>query len=93
VAYIKPGEEAGGRGSEIAIFEVKLVDAETNAPIRYTPVWLGTYQIATDEKGIARFDVPLGTYTLKVRSPVYEPYTTTITTPGSYEIKLRRILL
>jgi hypothetical protein len=69
------------------------MDAETNVPIRYTPIWLGSYQAATDEKGIASFDVPLGTYTLKVRSPVYEPYTTTLAVPGSYEIKLRRILL
>jgi hypothetical protein len=70
-----------------------LIDAETNAPIRYTPVWLGPHQVATDERGIARFDVPPATYTLKVRSPVYEPYTTTLRAPGSYEIKLRRILL
>jgi hypothetical protein len=43
--------------------------------------------------GIAKFDVAPGKYTLKVRSPVYEPYTVSITAPGTYEIRLRRILL
>jgi hypothetical protein len=75
------------------ILEVHLTDTETGSPIRYTPVWTDSHQTATDDNGIARFDLPLGSYTLKVRSPVYEPYTWQVTVPGSYEVKLRRILL
>lgn len=78
---------------KMVLVEVLLRDAETGTPIRYTPVWLDTNQTSTDINGLAKFDVPLGKYTLKVRSPVYEPYTATVTAPGSYEIKLRRILL
>ena len=77
----------------MAILEIRLVDAETGAPIRYTPLWLDGYQTSTDENGMARFDVSTGTYTLKIRSPLYEPYTTRVTVPGSIEVKLRRILL
>ena len=77
----------------MVFLEVRLVDAETSAPIRYTPVWADRYSKSTDEKGVARFEVPLGSYTLKVRSPMYEPYTWRVEAPGSYEVKLRRILL
>ena len=75
------------------ILEVSLTDAETGSPIRYTPVWVDSHQTSTDDKGVARFDLPPGSYTLKVRSPVYEPYTWQVTIPGSYQVKLRRILL
>jgi hypothetical protein len=81
------------RCRRIAILEVRLTDAETGAPIRYTPVWLNTFETSTDENGLARFDIPAGTYILKVRSPMYEPHTATIAVPGTIEIKLRRILL
>jgi hypothetical protein len=72
---------------------VRLIDSETGAPIRYTPVWLDSFQSSTDQNGHARFDVPAGTYTLKVRSPLYEPYTVPTTVPGTVTVKLRRILL
>jgi uncharacterized membrane protein len=75
------------------LLSVRLVDSETGAPIRYTPVWLDSFQTSTDQNGQARFDVPAGTYTLKVRSPLYEPYTVQVTAPGTVEVKLRRILL
>jgi hypothetical protein len=81
------------RCRRIAILEVRLTDAETGAPIRFTPVWLNTFETSTDENGVASFDIPAGTYTLKVRSPMYEPHTATIDVPGTIEIKLRRILL
>jgi len=77
----------------VVFLEVRLVDAETSAPIRYTPVWADRYSKSTDEKGVARFEVPPGSYTLKVRSPMYEPYTWRVESPGTYEVKLRRILL
>jgi len=77
----------------IAILEVHLTDAETGSPIRFTPVWVDTHQTSTDDKGVARFDVPEGRYTLKIRSPIYEPYSWPIVAPGRYEVKLRRILL
>jgi hypothetical protein len=72
---------------------IRLIDSETGAPIRYTPVWLDGFQSSTDQNGQARFDVPAGTYTLKVRSPLYEPYTVPTTVPGTVTVKLRRILL
>ncbi len=75
------------------LLNVRLIDSETGAPIRYTPVWLDSFQTSTDQNGQARFDVPAGTYTLKVRSPLYEPYTALATVPGTVEVKLRRILL
>ncbi|MBS7633743.1 carboxypeptidase regulatory-like domain-containing protein [Candidatus Bathyarchaeota archaeon] len=75
------------------ILNVRLVDAETGAPIRYTPVWLNSFQSSTDQNGHARFDIPPGTYTLKVRSPLYEPYTAPATVPGTVTVTLRRILL
>ena len=77
----------------MAILEIRLTDAETGAPIRYTPLWLDKVQTSTDENGLARFDVSAGTYILKIRSPLYEPYTAKVRVPGSIEIKLRRILL
>jgi len=77
----------------MAVLNIRLTDSETGAPIRYTPVWLDNFQTSTDQNGQARFDVPAGTYTLKVRSPLYEPYTTPATVPGTVEVKLRRILL
>jgi len=75
------------------LLNVRLIDSETGAPIRYTPVWLDSIQTSTDQNGQARFDVPAGTYTLKVRSPLYEPYTVPATVPGTATVKLRRILL
>ena len=75
------------------ILEVRLTDAETGSPIRYTPVWVDSHQTSTDDNGTARFNLPPGPYTLKVRSPIYEPYTWQVTVPGSYQVKLRRILL
>ena len=77
----------------MAVLNIRLTDSETGAPIRYTPVWLNNVQTSTDQNGSARFDVPAGTYTLKVRSPLYEPYTAPATVPGMVEVKLRRILL
>ena len=75
------------------LLSVRLIDSETGAPIRYTPVWLDSFQTSTDQNGSARFDVPAGTYTLKVRSPLYEPYTAPATVQGTITVKLRRILL
>ena len=77
----------------MAILEIRLIDAETGAPIRYTPLWLDSFQTSTDENGMASFDVSAGTYILKIRSPLYEPCTAKVTVPGSIEVKLRRILL
>jgi len=77
----------------MAVLSIRLTDSETGAPIRYTPVWLDSFQTSTDQNGSARFDVPAGAYTLKVRSPLYEPYTAPATVPGTVEVKLRRILL
>jgi hypothetical protein len=77
----------------MAVLNIRLTDSETGAPVRYTPVWLDSIQTSTDQNGSVRFDVPAGTHTLKVRSPLYEPYTAPATVPGTVEVKLRRILL
>ena len=53
----------------MSLLNVRLIDSETGATIRYTPIWLDGFQYSIDQNGQARFDVPAGTYTLKYAHP------------------------
>lgn len=56
---------------------VHLRDATTGSPIPFTAVFVGSASAVSDMSGNAVFDLPAGTYSLSVRSPMY------VATPGS----------
>jgi len=80
----------------MAYVRVKLTDADTGMPIPYAVVFLDSLKETTDEGGSCKFTVPPGTYTLRVRSQIYEPYVApvTVTEPGvEIPISLRAVHL
>jgi len=77
----------------MAVIEGYLIDAQTGSPVAWTSVWIDGVVATSDVNGYWRLDVPPGTYTLRVRSPVYAPVTMTVSAPGSYTIRMSRITL
>lgn len=75
------------------VLEGWLTDADTGVAVPYTPVTVNAHPTSSDEKGYFRFELPAGTYTLRVLSPVYAPEFMTVNVPGRINIPLRRITL
>ena len=69
---------------------VKVVDSMTGAPLPWVHVELDGRVNTTGNDGTVVFDVPPGTYTLKVRTLDYQPYTADVTVPGSVTVRLVR---
>jgi len=77
----------------MAVLEGYLIDAQTRSPIAWTAVWVNGAIATSDVNGYWRVTVPAGSYTLRVRSPVYEPISMPVSAPGSYTIPMRRVTL
>lgn len=69
---------------------VKVVDSTTGAPLPWVHVELDGRVLTTGGDGVAVFDVPSGTYTLKVRTLDYQPYSMDVNVPGSVTVRLVR---
>jgi len=74
----------------MAILTVKVIDKTTKAPLPWVHVELDGMVQTTSADGVVHFDVPEGTYTLKVRTLEYQPYTGRVTVPGSVTVELIR---
>ncbi len=72
---------------------IRLVDADSGAPIAFVTVAVDGKTEVTDTNGVAEFELPEGTYTLHAKPPFYHPVRTTVKCPGSYTIKLKSLLL
>ncbi len=79
-APLKLPENLGIPGLGIPFITVKL----TGAPP------LQNYTDSTDAQGKFSFDVPQGTYTLQIRSPVHQPYTKNVSRDEVINITLNR---
>lgn len=74
---------------------VKVLDYDTGKGLFGVLVALDSYVTGTDHTGIARIVVPAGRYTLRIRSPFYEPVTDdiNITRDMTITVKLRKLHL
>lgn len=81
--------------SNMVAVEVLVYDRETGRPIPWCYVSMDAHVSFTDEHGIARFDIPLGDYTLKVRHAEYSPLTERVTVdrPKRFRVGLVRAWL
>lgn len=77
------------------ILRGRVVDRDTGRGIAFLVVALNGKTTSTDPQGEFEIFAPPGTYTLRIRSPFYEPYTREIELrEDTYiEIKLRRTIL
>jgi len=77
----------------MALLRIKLVDADSGAPIAFVTVAVDGAVATTSQNGVAIFDLPEGTYTVQARPPFYEPLKKTVKCPGSYTFELRSLHL
>ncbi|MEM3905632.1 MAG: carboxypeptidase regulatory-like domain-containing protein [Thermofilum sp.] len=57
----------------------RIVDADTKRPIPGIGVMVGDKPAVTGDNGEFSVEVTPGTYTIKIRNPMYRPFTKTIT--------------
>lgn len=57
----------------------RVYDADTRRPIPGVGVVVGDKPAVTGDDGSFSVEVPPGTYTVKIRNPVYRPFTKTVT--------------
>jgi len=79
--------------NNMALLRIKLVDADTGAPIPFVTVGIGGYTVVTDTNGVAEVDLPPGTYIVHAKPPFYRPLRETVTCPGEYTFRLKSLLL
>lgn len=75
---------------------VHLRDVQTNAPIPFTAVFVGTASGISDFKGDAVFDIAAGSYSISVKSPMYvvaPGSPTSVSVPSEVTIQMARVLL
>jgi len=53
---------------------VKVTEKDTQTPVQHAEVRLGVYRAATDETGLAKVELPKGTYELNVCKIPYETF-------------------
>jgi len=70
----------------MARLNVKVVDSYSKTVLSYVHVEVDGRVLSTGLDGVATFDIPAGSYTIKVRQVAYRPWTRTIQiSEGSYE--------
>ena len=69
---------------------IKVIDKETEAPVQDVAVRLGFYRTSTDESGLAKVEVPKGTYDLSLWKVGYEalPRTVEVTEDVSVHVEI-----
>lgn len=75
---------------------VHLRDAYTGAPIPFTAVFVGSASTVSNVSGDAVFDLPSGSYSLSVKSPMYAiapGSPTSVSVPGEVTVKMARVML
>jgi len=65
----------------VAQLVVQVIDRDTREPLPWVYVEVDGRALQTGMDGTATFVLPVGTYTLRVRTMLYSPYTATITIP------------
>jgi hypothetical protein len=73
---------------------IKVTAIDTDTPIGAAEVRLGAYRTATDNGGLATFDIPKGAYDLKIWSDGYEgpPMTVEVTQDVAIEVQAIKTL-
>lgn len=62
----------------MARLNVKVVDSYSKTALPYVHVEVDGRVLTTGLDGVASFDIPAGSYTIKVRQIAYRPWTRTI---------------
>lgn len=82
--------------SDMPVLEVVVIDADSGRPVSFgVMVCADGYCAPTGPDGIARLNVPIGTYTLTVGGGAYEirKYRVTADRDKRIRVTIRRILL
>jgi len=75
---------------------VHLRDAMTGTGIPFTAVFVGSASAVSDLSGDAVFDLPSGSYSLSVKSPMYAVAPgspTSVSVPGDVTVRMARVTL
>ena len=67
---------------------VQVVRDDTKDPIDKVAVRLGIYRASTDERGLARFELPSGEFDLIARKPGFETDPETVEVMGDLEVRI-----
>jgi len=68
---------------------VRVVDRETSAPLPSVMVFFDTYRTFTDRDGVARLELPAGTYSLMLRKQGYVAPAETVGVAGNLALQVR----
>ncbi len=71
----------------MGILTIKVLVKPANNPLKYVRVEAGGNIGSTDNNGIAKFSIPDGKYTVKMRAADYRPFTGELSCPGEYTIE------
>ncbi len=78
------------------IVTIDVYDKQTQRPIPYVSVMMGNTVGATDPNGRVKFNVPVGTYNISVRSNFYRPFTANgqqITADTGFRVEVERAIV
>jgi hypothetical protein len=67
---------------------VEIVDTDTHAPLQNADVQMNVYKGMSGENGVAKVDVPKGTYELAVSVNDYYPYLTSVDVADNVSMKI-----
>ena len=75
---------------------VHLRDVTTGSPIPFTAVFVGSASAVSDMSGNAVFDLPPGSHSISVRSPMYVAAPgspSSVSVPGEVTVQMARVTL
>jgi len=75
------------------VVTVEVIEKDTRTPIKNAHVLLHPYRGYTDERGVAKLEVPKGNYELYVSKNEYETFQTTVEVANDVAVKVELLVV